>query len=346
VLPFFIEKYMKDILIRHIALLSLFIGFLFLSSCSESGRKKPEVAVSKLPKIMLTIHRYGKALFEADTMDFATSLKALKKSFPYFLDADLDDTANVKKLYDYVADTQIIRIAKQTFAIYPELTKQEKLLGSAFAHLKYYFPNYSLPTVYTYISDLYFEQPVIKQDSVLIIALDDYLGPSYPLYAALNIPRYKTRCMQAKNIVPDVMRTLYLTDFKSNRRTSTLLDKMIENGKLLYFLDAVLPNFPDSLKICYTGRQMKWIEEHKQDVWAFLIANKMLYSTDYMAINELTQAGPFTKGFGNDSPPAIANYLGWQIVSAYMQRFSHTSLHQLFKMKDAQKLLKDSRYKP
>ena len=40
------------------------------------------------------------------------------------------------------------------------------------------------------------------------------------------------------------------------------------------------------------------------------------------------------------------DWLGWQIISAYMQRYPNTTLPQLLALRDAQKLLEQSKYKP
>ncbi len=320
--------------------------FIYFSSCKESNQKRFFIPKSKLPAVQIKIKRYGQALFQADTSNFLSELQRLQKKFPLFLNGDLKNRKNYLKLYNYVTDTQIIHIYHKTMELYPNLTNLEKQLANAFAHIKYYFPKFKIPHVYSYISDINFEQPVIIADSVIIIALDDYLGENFPIYPSLNIPRYKRRCMKQENIVPDIMKTMYMVDFKSVKHTTTLLDKMIEQGKQLWFLDITMPDLPDTLKICYTAKQLSWINKHKEDVWATLVANRLLFTSDFKAIRELTDDAPFTKGFGNNSAPKVATWLGWQIVSAYMQRFHKTTPEHLFEITDSQMILKKSRYKP
>jgi len=121
---------------------------------------------------------------------------------------------------------------------------------------------------------------------------------------------------------------------------------MMEGGKELYFLDAMLPNVPDRLKICYTQKQLQWMKRNKKAVWAVMVKNRFLYTTDYMLINKMTQPGPFSDGFSHNSPPAMASWFGWQMVRRYMRKHPKTTLRQLLKMKDAQTLLEDSGYKP
>ncbi len=329
--------------------LSVFLLFFLpvvMSSCRQSKQKTPIVPESKLPKVQIDIHRYGKALFSLDLKNFKAGLKKIKPKFLPFLNADLDDTANVNKLYNYVTDTQIRYIYHKTIKVFPNLNRERQQLRSAFAHLKYYYPAYRLPAVYTYVSDLYYEQPVMTNNDAVVIALDDYLGEKFPLYTDLNIPLYHRRCMTKEHLVVDVVQTLYRQNFRQHFLPKTLLDNMMEAGKELYFLDAMLPDVPDTLKICYTQKQLQWMKQNKKAVWAVMVKNRFLYATGYMLINKMTQPGPFSDGFSHASPPAMARWFGWQMVRKYMWKHPKITLRQLLKMKDAQTLLEDSGYKP
>lgn len=327
----------------------LIFGFIVsagLPSCQNPTHTVPVVPENKLPKVQVKIHRYGKALFGIQLKDFKAGLKKIQPDFLPFLNASLDDTANVNQLYRYVSDTQIQYVYHKTLQAFPNLNREQQQLQSAFAHLAYYYPGYALPEVYTYVSDLYYEHPVMKQGRSVVIALDDYLGAKFPLYTDLNIPRYHRRCMANENMVVDVVRTLYQNDFQQNIHSKTLLDNMLEAGKELYFVDAMLPEVADTLKICYSGSQLQWMEKNKKEVWAVIVRNRFLYSTDYMLINKMTQPGPFSDGFSHASPPAMARWFGWQMVRQYMKGHPKVTLQKLLKMKDAQTFLEDSGYKP
>ncbi|MBN2639370.1 MAG: hypothetical protein JXR65_09845 [Bacteroidales bacterium] len=321
-------------------LLTLMLG---LFSCGNTSLRIPE---SKRPKVDLKIQRYGEALFKIDTAHFKQDAEKLKKQFPFFLDADLNNESNYKQLFGFVSDTSIIHIYKKTAEVFPNLQNLGKSLSSEFSYVKYYFPGFKLPQVFTYVSDLYYEQPVMKKDSVLVIALDDYLGENYQPYKDLNIPFYHRKLMKPEYIPVDVAKTLYFTDFRQPVQTQTLLDHMIEAGKMLYFLDAVLPGTADTLKIGYSESQWKWIEKHKKDVWSVMVNDQMLFSGDYMVINKMMQPGPFTDGFSRTAPPALGTWFGWQIVRKFMQRNPKNTLSGLLKIKDSQQLLHESAYKP
>lgn len=323
------------------------LGFSFvLSSCLNTADNRLFVDPSDLPDIELKVHRYGKALFELDTSHLQTGLKEIQNEFKLFLGADLDDNSNIQQIYDFVSDSQLIYIYDKTREVYPNLDVVEAQLSDAFSRYLYFFPEHKLPVVYTYISDLYYEAPVFKTEAALVVALDVYLGGDFPLYQQLGLPFYKIRRMDAAHLPIDVMKELYFSDIAVNYKQRTLLDRMIESGKMLYFLDAVMPNTPDSLKIGYTTNKLEWARLNEESVWAFLVGNELLYSTDYKTQTKLIQDGPFTTGFSDESPSRLGVFIGWQIVRSYMNQHDDTSLQQLLLTTDAQKILQRSAYKP
>jgi len=315
-------------------------------SC-ENKANKFLVDDTKLPDVQIDVKRYEKAIFELDTSKMAEGLKNIKPEFPLFLDANLDDTSNVNQIKNFISDTALIRIYNKTKEVFPNNKYLDEKLSSLFSYLKYHFPQMNLPEyVYTYVSGLQYESPVFIQDSIMIIALDLYLGSDFTPYYGLGLPKYKISWMQAENLDVDVAKQFYNQYLMRRIPQNTLLDRMISAGKLMYYLDMVLPNSADSLKICFTSDQLKWCNDNEENIWAFLIDNDLLFSTDYKSQSKLMMDGPFTSGFSKRSPARIGVWIGWQIVSDYMENNPKTDINKLLNISDSQTLLHDSGYKP
>ena len=47
-----------------------------------------------------------------------------------------------------------------------------------------------------------------------------------------------------------------------------------------------------------------------------------------------------------EAPGRTGDYIGWQIIRAYMKRYPETTLSDLIKMNDSQTILEKSKYKP
>ncbi len=317
-----------------------------LFSCQNTERQPIHIDESELIQKEVHIKRYGETLFSIDTTQFREGLQEIQPLFPYFLDADLNDSANIAQLYSFVTDSQTRRIYQETMKVYPDLDALELSLSDAFNRYHYFFPENTIPHVYTYVSDLYYEQPVWIKDSVMVVALDVYLGKDFFLYPHLGLPQYKIRCMESEYLPADILKAMYFEDVWSNPKQKTLLDRMIAGGKLLYYLDAVLPNTPDSIKLCYPESKLKWAEGNEKQVWAFIVQNELLYATDFKTQSNLIQDGPFTTGFSDESPSRLGVFIGWKIIWAYMSKHPEMSLQELMQINDAQLILQQSGYKP
>jgi hypothetical protein len=99
-----------------------------------------------------------------------------------------------------------------------------------------------------------------------------------------------------------------LNKFENKEGQKTLLDNMIFNGKILYLLDAMLPETDDSLIIAYKNSQLEWCKTNEAFIWAHLLENKLLYSTDHTSAEQVHERGPFYSGASaGNHRPALAN---------------------------------------
>jgi len=316
------------------------------ASCGHQQSDQWPIPSDKLTAKPVELQRYGKALFSLDTNNFLQELTVIQPKYRSFIGDGYKDSTQLMQLYDFVTDTQLIHLNHRTQEVYQDMSGYEGQLAEAFGRFHYFFPDLPLPTLYTYVSGMHYENPIEKYQNQMIIALDVYLGEDFEPYKYLGLPHYRIRRMTPDYLVVDVMKTLYNYDLNPKFRQKTLLDRMIGAGKMMVYLDAVLPDTPDTLKMGYTSAQWKWMEDNKQDVWAYLVKNNLFYSSDYDTQTKLIQEAPFTTGFSNESAPRVGVWLGWQIVRAYHREHSEISLKDLLLNPDTQEILQQSGYKP
>jgi gliding motility-associated lipoprotein GldB len=237
-------------------------------------------------------------------------------------------------------------------AVFPaDLSKHETELTDAFRRIKYYYPKKNMPKVYAYFSG--FKAQTTVGDGYFGIGLDLFLGADSKFYPALidAFPHYLSRRFTPANITPRVVEGLAREDmFVESDDDKTLLSKMVYNGKILYFMDQILPDVADSTKIGYTTQQLKWCTDFKATIWAYLLDQNLLYETDYQKTQTYTNEAPFTPQLGginkDRSAPKLGVWTGWQIVREYMAKHPEVTLQQLMANNDAQKILNESRYHP
>jgi len=180
----------------------------------------------------------------------------------------------------------------------------------------------------------------------LLISLDMYLGKDFEPYGMSRIPQY--RCMRATEdfLVRDIMLEVASRIPVSYKTENILLDQMVEKGKTLYFLDATLPHLHDTTMIAYTAQQLDWCHANERNLWAFIIENELLFSSDYEKTHKLIIDGPFTSFFPDGSPGRTGWWIGWQIVRRFMESNPKVSLPQLMEELTARQILDNSGYNP
>lgn len=326
-------------------LISILTLSILVFSCKTGVDEKLNADVSDIDIKDVKIQRYGKDLFSIDPDNIVSELRSLSGKYYFFLGGNIDDTLNLIQIKSYITDPNLKELASVTFNKYQDLSDLESSLTTAFKHYKYYYPDYNIPQVYTYISGLDFEYPVRFVDTVMIIALDMYLGHDAKFYKQIGLPQYKTDFLDKDFIVVDCMQELAKKNISFDPSNKTLLDQMINRGKALYFLDAMLPGIADANKIKYTPEQEKWCKENESNIWSMFIDQQLLYSKDLPVVNKYINDGPFTNGLSKESPSRLGDWIGWQIVRSFMSN-NDISLQQLMQLKDSQKILKESLYKP
>jgi len=292
------------------------------------------------------IHRYEKALFAINPDNLKTGLPSIAPGFKIFLGNEYTEQVNLMRLQSFVSDTAMQSLYRKTMRCYPDLIEQGAELTKAFRYFKYYFPEKQTPEVYTYISGLDIDNPVRYSDQGIVIGLDLFLGSSEPVYAKSGFPQYKTSKMTSEHIAPFCMAEIGRSLVDADEQKQRLIDLMIAEGKVLCFEELTLPATADNIKIGYTSKQYDWCKANESQIWAFLVENNLLYSTDPEVVGKLLTDGPFTSGFGKESPARIGVWVGWQIARKYLERNPEISLAGLMKETDSQKILEGSRYKP
>lgn len=348
-------KFDKKIFRQAAKLIVPLIALCAMVSCQCKREKEFERAISnsELDKVSMApvkISRYEKDLFAIPKDSLKQGLLKIEKiySVPGFYNAeDLNNPSKLFQIKSYISDPIIIKLYKESEKQYPNLEFLEKELTQSFKKIQYFLPKWSVPSVYTYISGGDFEFPVKYANNNIVIALDMYLGNKYPMYEIWGIPKYVSRRMNKENLVIDCVREIGRAEVeKKTPNPKTLLERMVFEGKVLYFSDLILPEIDDSLKINYSGQQLYWAEKNQGNVWGFFMEKKLLHSSDVRQINKFSEEAPFTSAFSKNSAPRVASYIGWQIVRSYMAKMKNQKMEELLNVKDAQEILNKSQYKP
>ncbi len=333
-------------------LLIIFIPTLFFSSCKNFG--KHHIDVSDIQVEIKTKH-FEKDLFKfnPDSSDHYLNLYRQKygeffKRYNFQIieigsSEDKFYPENLNEFLKYWKPKEIPAILDEEFKDFEK--EQLPAIEDAFKHYKYYFPGNYIPELYTYFSS--FGYSVVILDSIVGLGLDKYLGQhNSRVYDKVGYSKYQKRRMIKEMIPVDIMRSVAESDYPVDTELSdNLLDNIIYEGKIQYYLNCMLPETPDTLKWRYTSKQLVWADKHEQKIWNYIAEQKLLFSTDKMEIRKLTGDGPYTSIFTDISAPRAGAFIGFKIVDNFMLN-NNVSLKELMEEKDSRKILARAKYNP
>lgn len=317
---------------KKIILLIIGLGTcLFFTFCSEDS-------------IPVKFNRFERYMFTHKDMD------SIQNKYPNFFQLFLDKIIQVKDDDDvftkngfqsFVA-TYKDNLYDSVQNVFPSMKSVETTLSSAFARYKKRFPNEKIPLLYTHISG--FNKPIISTDNIISVSLDDYLGES-SYYDKLGIFKYLRHEMFPRQIALDVMQVLALKKTTSEGATDNLLSLMIYQGKMIYFMKQMFPDYKLAQLMTYTPLQQKWCENNEAMMWQYIIKKKHLFASDYRTMRAYIDKAPFTRGFPQESPARTGVWIGYQIVRKYAEK-SGDSLDEILKNVDYKTMLHISSYNP
>lgn len=297
----------------------------------------------------IKIERFERVLFETPAEQMPSELKEFASRYASPLLPVYPDEPNyMLQLSQFIADQTVRDIYDITVKQYPDLSWLEKELGNALGNAADIDDEISINHFATYISGLsdYEQRIAVDRESGSVrISLDHYSIGSMEKYSYFGMPMYIVELCDSAHLATDIMAAIarqYIA--MPDEKDVTMLDIMISEGKVLYFLDKVMPKKDENIRMRYSEEQMEWMRRNESNVWAYFIQNNLLYEKDFNRYHNFVDEAPKTNAF-KDSAPRTTHYIGWQIVRQYMER-TKCSMKELFENTNSQAILQTSQYKP
>lgn len=327
---------------------------LFLTSCGSSNKFDTDVSnISYKPAVF----HWEDEVFDQSTTNAAEVLNKLREISPTLLSYYLEllhipednDTLTAMAFADYASNVYMKESYGQIKKVYKSTASIEEGLVDGFKRVKQHFPAAPVPSKIIFLHTA-FGFNILADTNALGISLELYLGANNPVTQKLpdkDFPDFIKKRMEPAYVTVDALKTwaeTFILSEPGGLVPVTLLDNLIDDGKTMYVLDALMPNTPDHVKIRYTEEQYAWCKEFETDIWKEIIDHKWLYNTDEKVIAQFFNEGPFTPSLPQNSPSRAGVWLGWQMVRTYMEANNELTLDDLLAEKDNRKIL--SYYKP
>lgn len=255
-----------------------------------------------------------------------------------------DDSVFINELYNRFNNPHIDTLRNETQRLFGDLTELKAQFSEAFTNLKYYYPDFYVPKIEILISGL--DNDLLVTDSLIVVSLDYYLGPGAKYRPKMY--DYLLKQYEKDDIVPSCLLIYGIKDHfnKTDLNDKTVLADMIAFGKSYYFAKHMLPCVSDSVFMWYSTEEIKGANKNQDLIWARLIEDQVLYSTSHVIKQKFLGERPKTIEVGEKCPGRIAQWIGWKIVNKYAETHPEISLATLMQIKSADKIFKESRYKP
>lgn len=323
-------------LLTRYGVLFVFLIIGLFAGCSEKQRsgqwQEPDHQV----------HRFDRFLFACDAAVVSQNLR--DSAALYFPFVENGDSAFwFKQRSDSLLNALHKDLTSKEEAIRSALGSCRKVLG----HSAYHFPGQTPTRSFTYISPLDFDYPLFLSDSLVFIALDQYLGPNSPFYASQ--PSYLLRGRSMEFMALDLAEALAQRALSSAPSEGTdLLSAMLNEGKVLYLTHLLSPEREPHELLRYTKEEWAFCTANEASIWAYLIEQGALFSSNADWKRRLLLPAPFSKfrlPIDTQTPGRIGRWIGWQIVEKRMQQ-GDLDVNELIRYGNAKDLLRTSKYKP
>lgn len=329
------------------AVLILSVGL--LAGCGGDGQ--PEVDARSV-ELDLPIERLDQGLFHTrpDSMA-AASLRAYATYGEFYRTyiedilqgAPLEDPRLPMVLNRFVLDPDWSSVQQAIDSVLSDMVPQQAGFEGAFKRLKVLFPDSLTPRIIIFNSG--FNYGIVPTDSVLGIGAEWFIGKDHPVVGYLApeaFPHYVKDRMMPELLVPSGVKGWLLVHYTRNVDDADVLTNLVEVGKVMALLDAVLPDTEQAHKFAFSADQLAWCEANEQAIWKSIV--EKLFSKSAADVGRLMNDGPFTNGLPRESPGHIGEWIGYRMVRAYMKANPKVSFQQLFAMDDPRAVLKH--YKP
>jgi len=332
------------------AVLLLIVILLF--SCNNQSNI-PDVSDIRMD---ITLERFEQGFFSIDTNSISSGLLKVRSQYPDFYS---DFMQNILGVSGSQLDTATLSVSKRFLSSYYSLARElekkfsnttniETGIKHGFQFVKYYFPNYEIPGLVTYIGPL--DAPGVALTRTRIaIGLQQYAGKDFPVYQTAEVqqmyPAYLSRRFDPLYIPANCIK-LVIDDLFPDRSTGKpLIEQMIEKGKQWWLLDKLMPNTADSLKTGYTKRQLDWCQQNEGLIWNYFVSNENLETIEPDMIQNYIGESPATQGMSGASPGNIGQWVGWQIVKKFAGKNSSLKPGEIMNT-TTRKILTEEKYKP
>lgn len=208
--------------------------------------------------------------------------------------------------------------------VFPTLEPLEKELGQMLERAK--ADSICLPPLCFAAVAWGYPQSIARVDTVVLIALNHYLGPEFDGYSHLQA--YQRQAKRPEMLPYNLAEALVATQYPIERQSQTVLSRMLYEGAIVEAVMRIVPGARLHMALGCTEQELEWMESRERDIWSDMALRRLVYDSSPVNIDRLFQPAPSSPMLDGQAPGRAARFIGYKIVKSYL-RAHHASLPAL-----------------
>lgn len=311
-----------------------------VGTACHGQRQNSNPAIDSEP---LTVERIDLFITDFSTTDTTAAAK-YQPGLDIYLAMLGIDKADTLEAFEWLHESDMYRTFGRDVKVgFGPLDEVEKELGTAAFGLSECLPGVDIEKVYGVISP--YNQSIVIADSIVFIALNHYMGPTYEAYDGM--PAYVRMNKTPERIPVDVAEALIRVNYPYEPSPdATLLERMLYEGAVYAALTGLFDSRDEYSILGVTEEDYKNLRAKNDDNWARLSEAGALYSTQPDVIARLMSPIPDAPLLMPDTPGKAGVFMGMSIIKDYIDRHPDTEISSLLQpdfYTDAQRRLIESR---
>lgn len=222
---------------------------------------------------------------------------------------------------------EVVMFQPQVDAAFPSLSAFEAELGEIVSRAR----ADSMPVDGIRFASVVWGKPysVVPLDSVMLIALNHYLGPEHESYA--HMTAYRRAEKDPKYLPYDVASALaaYGAGEFSTKSNPTVLNNLLYEGALVEARMRLVPNANLADALGYAPETLAELKANLPAIKTEMARRRVLYDTDPDLINRLFAGAASSPLLDGTAPGRAARYVGYTLVRRYADEHPKATLRDL-----------------
>ncbi len=293
-----------------------------LTSCGGHGADAPAPDSVHVADVYTTMFRYGRA----DSAERAAMLRVDSAETMAFMKVVGELPTTDERIQGWSWSLPVLMFTPAVDSVYTDTDSLALAIGNTLARMR--AEGIELPPrKYAAVVWGRYES-VMFVDSVMLVALNHYLGAEYEAYS--HFPLYMRLVKEPKLMPYDIAEALIATEKPYDGGDSpTALSRMLYEGALTVAKIKAVDGGTPREALGYRPEQFTFLEDEESNLWNAIVARGLLYDTSDENVRKLVGPGPNTALLDVRAPGRAGRYIGYRIVESYLRNNPDATLPYL-----------------